>query len=485
MRLGAAPHQTLLDRPARLRGMALLALLLSVLFILGWMIWRNLERLDTIHAYVGYSHRIQNAGLDLQQALMDQIASGRPLKAERLREIAKKIRDLAGEEAHLSPDTPEHLRQVNDALSRAGGLAPLPEETELFQALRAMNQILNSETDQRETVLEGINRNTLGELELATATLAGILLLAWVFLRRRILAPLHDLRRLLLNLADEDYSPIETEGLDPLLLPVFNSYNVMVKNLGELEETKRRYAESLEAEVRSATRALLEQQRSLARAEKLAAVGELAASLAHELRNPLAGIQMSCANLRSEIGDPDQAERLDLIGEELKRMTRLLNELLAQGRQVPTPPSEFQLAPLVRELLALTRYQLPPQIALDYDIPDDLACFLPESNLRQALLNLVLNAAQALDGASGHIRLSARIEDGTLSIEVYDDGPGFGDQILTLGIRPFGTGRASGTGLGLAMVQRFARELGGQLRLANHLPHGACVSLTLPAGKPS
>lgn len=485
MPLTDSRHQTLLDRPARLRGLSLLALLLSVLLILGWMIWRNLARLDTIHAYVGYSHRIQDAGLDLQQTLMEQVAEGQKPKPGNLGQITQKIHDLADEDAHLSPDTPDRLKQVNDALARAGGLASVPAETELFQALRAMHQILGSETEQRETVLEEINRDTLAELELATATLAGILLLAWVFLRRRILAPLHDLRRLLLNLADEDYTPIETAGLDPLLLPVFNSYNVMVENLGELEETKRMYAESLEAEVRSATRALLEQQRSLARSEKLAAVGELAASLAHELRNPLAGIQMSCANLRSEIQDADQAERLDLIGAELKRMTRLLNELLAQGRQTPTPPSHFLLAPLVRELLALTRYQIPPNITLCHDIPDDLACWMPECNLRQALLNLVLNAAQALDDTAGTIRLTARLDDGALCIDVCDDGPGFSGEMLTTGIRPFGTGRASGTGLGLAMVQRFARELGGHTRLSNHSPHGACVTLTLPHRKPS
>jgi signal transduction histidine kinase len=241
------------------------------------------------------------------------------------------------------------------------------------------------------------------------------------------------------------------------------------------------HALSLEAEVRSATEALLEQQRSLARAEKLAAVGELAAGLAHELRNPLAGIQMSCANLRNEVQDADQAERLDLIGAELKRMTRLLNDLLDQGKQTPPPNIHFQLQQVVSELLALTRYQIPAHIRLESQIPPALHCHLPESNLRQALLNLILNAAQSLDDKPGCIRIAAyALANGGICIEVSDDGPGFSEEMLGQGIRPFATGRSRGTGLGLAVVQRFARDCGGQIRLANQAQGGGQVSLLLP-----
>ena len=478
----ALPNPTLksiLDRPARLRGLALLALLAMVLAILGGMIWRNLGRLDTIQAYVSYSHLIQDAGLDLQQALVDSF-SGITLGVERLERQSAKIRDLLREDAHLDQDTPARLGAVDGSLRSAHTAAAADARAELSDAVRVMHLILNAETDQRERVLEEISRDTLAELELATATLMVILLTAWIFLRRRILAPLNDLNHLLLSLAKEDFVPMDTKGLDPLLVPVFDSYNLMVRNLGELEEAKRMHAMSLEAEVRSATQALLEQQRSLARAERLAAIGELAAALAHELRNPLAGIQMSCANLRNEVSDPDQVERLDLMGAELKRMARLLNDLLAQGKQTPVPARDFNLASVARELLALTRYQIPAHVSLEQDIPADLECHLPESNLRQALLNLVLNAAQALDENPGTIYLLARREEDKVAIDVIDDGPGFSEDMLTHGIRLFGSGSSRGTGLGLAIVQRFVRDMGGQIRLSNRVPHGACVSLVLP-----
>lgn len=474
--------KNLLDRPARLRALALLALLSLMVAILVGMIWRNHIRLDKVQVYVGYSHRIQDAGLSLQQALVD-VLSGGVIGPTQLESISAKIHNLSKQDAHLSANTPAMLRRVNASLAKLDEESPDSGRAELFEALREMHEILDTETEQRERLMVKVSREALIELALATLILPVILLLTWLFLRRRILNPLHDLRQLLLKLAKEEYTPIAIDHIDPLLLPVFNSYNFMVIHLRELEESKRVHAQSLEAEVRSATKALLEQQRSLAIAEKLAVVGELAASLAHELRNPLAGIQMSCANLRKEIEDEDQRDRLDLIGAELKRMARLLNELLDQGRQTPLPSTQFNLASLVKELLALTRYQIPPDLSLSYDIPPDLECCLPDGGLRQALLNLVLNAVQAMDKSTGKVQIDARLDESNLIIEVLDDGPGFSEEMLNQGIRAFSTSRIRGTGLGLAMVQRFARDLGGRIELTNLQAQGACVRMIIPCHK--
>lgn len=471
------------ERPARLRGLALLALVLSVLAILGGMIFRNLDRMDKVQAYVSYSHRIQDVGLSLQKALVD-VLSGHTLVPEQLALIASKIHTLVQEDAHLSPQTPGRLGAVTEHLKQSRTNTKDNGRTELFEALQEMHEILDNETDQRERVLEEISREELTELELATLIITLILLLTWLFLHQRILHPLQDLKQLLLNLAEEKFHPIETDHLDPLLLPIFNSYNFMVRHLEELEEAKRMHAKSLEAEVRTATEALLEQQRSLARAEKLAAVGELAASLAHELRNPLAGIQMSCANLREEIQDVDQQERLDLIGSELKRITRLLNELLDQGKHTPAPFIKFNLAQMVRELCALTRYQIPAHIELTTEVPEQITCNLPVGELRQVLLNLILNAAQAMDTSAGIVTIRATQQTNLLLLEVNDQGPGFNSEIMAQGIRPFATTRLTGTGLGLTMVQNFVRGLGGQIELTNNEnSRGACVRIALPCEK--
>jgi C4-dicarboxylate-specific signal transduction histidine kinase len=135
---------------------------------------------------------------------------------------------------------------------------------------------------------------------------------------------------------------------------------------------------------------------------------------------------------------------------------------------------------MARELVALARYQVPPAIRVSFQGPEELMCRLPEPRLRQCLLNLILNAAEAVGREEGAIRIEARQDDGRIELTVTDSGPGFPAGLLLDGIRPFATGRVGGTGLGLAMVQRFVRDLGGQLSLANVEPHGASVRLSLP-----
>ncbi|MGH8547289.1 MAG: sensor histidine kinase [Methylococcales bacterium] len=471
-----------LERSTQLRGFTLLALLLLAFTVLAGMIWRNLARLDQIHAYVSYSHRIQETALGLHRILVDFLSGETPIDHMNLAALSKQVRQLSAIDYHLSPGTPSVLVAVAEGLARLGPSAEAPStvRNELLTQFTAMNGILDNETVARDDLLETISRETRIELWMAGFILAALFaVMAWI-LRNRILAPLHDLKELLLRLTREDYAPIETQHIDSLLLPVYHNYNVMVRHLSELEAVKRQDAAVLQAEVRSATRAVLEQQRSLAKAERLAAVGELAANLAHELRNPLAGVTMSCANLRAEITNPDQTERLDLIDKELKRMAALLNDLLNRSRQMPPESTPFKLGDLTADLVALTRYQIGPDIELDLDIPDAIQCVLPEANLRQALLNLILNAAQAIGDRPGRILLSGRRESDILSIAVQDDGPGFSGELLREGIRSFHTTRSDGTGLGLAIVQRFVRDIGGGIRLRNLQPHGGCVTLEIP-----
>lgn len=474
------PVTQLLKRPAQLRGWALLVLLLFALVILVGMIWRNLERVDSLGSYVSYWHRVQAANQSMKKALMDHLSGRIALDHSQMLGLSNRVHALVDLGGHLDSETPEKLLAVERSLIQGESHSPDVLQGRLLAAMAIMNSALDDEVSLREEALADISQDTRYEVAMASVTLAAILLFSWVFFRLRILAPLHDLRELLLRLAEEDFRPMDTQHLDPLLLPVFNSYNEMVKSLGELEAAKRLHAESLEAEVRAATQALLEQQRSLAQAERLAAVGEMAAGVAHELRNPLAGIQMSCVNLRSEIDNSDQATRLELIIAELKRMARLLTQLLEQSKQAPAPSQTCDVSALVRELVALARYQIPAQIELDYRVPESLICRIPESGVRQVLLNLVLNASQAIEPRPGKICIELSREAEWLQITVFDDGPGFSDDLLRGGVRPFASGRPQGTGLGLAIVQRTMRESGGQMQLSNLDPHGACVTLKLP-----
>ena len=137
---------------------------------------------------------------------------------------------------------------------------------------------------------------------------------------------------------------------------------------------------------------------------------------------------------------------------------------------------------MVDEVVRLLRFQVPESIQLDVAIEAGLDCVLPGDRLRQALINLVLNAVQALGEGGGTVTIRARREEDRLVMEVSDDGPGFPPEFLTSTAQPFVTHSEGGTGLGLAMVRRLALDLGGVLTLENLRPRGALVRLALPRG---
>ncbi len=254
------------------------------------------------------------------------------------------------------------------------------------------------------------------------------------------------------------------------------NYNLGVSRTTRPEPCQSR--KSLDSQRRNDIRTLLSRHEELARARQRAAVGEMAAGLAHELRNPLAGMQMALVNLRREITVPDQAERLDLVLGELKRVSHLLTGQLEQARPTPQPLAQVQLSGAVSEVLALVRHQVPDCVRLEQEIRVGV-CDLPEVQFRQVLLDLVLNAVQAIGDDPGEIHVRVEAQGERLELTVEDDGPGFPPEILRSGARPPTAGRDGGPGFGLAGARRFAFQWDGELQLSNRIPRGACAVLTL------
>lgn len=473
--------RSLLLRSAWLPAAITAILLVCSLALLVGASWRSLERLDPIHAHQLHLYRLQDLGLRLQEALVESLDTSVDSGDVDFGALRRDLDRLLGGDDSLVQDTPSRLRRARILLD---DLKRNPR-TALIAALGELRSALVAEYRAHDTLLRDVQNNALLELRVSSALtvvipLLGLMLL--FLLRRRILLPLNNLRDLMAHLARQEYRSAATENVTPVLLPVFENYNHMVERLQELERHHRERQESLEAAVHRATATLLQQQRELARSERLAAVGELAAGVAHELRNPLAGVQMALSGLHRDLTDAGHRDRIELILGEIKRLSRLLNDLLGQARTPPEPPVAVDLGRTLEELLELVRLQVPARVRLDAEVTPGLCCRLPEAGLRQAILNLLLNAAQAIGEREGHIHVTAAREAGQLRLSVADDGPGLPAELLQDGVRAFVSWREGGTGLGLAMVQRFAREQDGRLELGAREPGGACVSLLLPCG---
>jgi signal transduction histidine kinase len=218
--------------------------------------------------------------------------------------------------------------------------------------------------------------------------------------------------------------------------------------------------------------------------KRLAAIGEMAASIAHEIRNPLAGISGAIQVLREEPADGEtRVGVLEEVLREIRRLDARINDLLiyarpATPRREPVRPADL-LHATVRVLrddpgLARVRLRFGPMPSLP-------PFALDAGQIQQVLVNLVLNAAQATAG-EGEIRLEARgVSGGGIEISVEDDGPGVPDHLAEEIFRPFFTTRSGGTGLGLAISRKIAEAHGGALDVLPASGGGARFTLRLPA----
>ena len=474
--------KSLLLRPTRLVALVFVLVLTLALGALSLFTWLDFKRIESIRAHVNRTSLLQESLGALKDVQLQVATRGSSPDRGKLEVVRSNLAQIPVKGGPVRSYTRERLDQLDRLLTQA----ETQPRTALPPTLAVLSEMLERENRIQLEQLDAVFHNTKLESQLALAALVGfptLVLLALWALRQRVFRPIGDLKNFLSRLANGDFAPVALTHIDPLLLPLFQNYNQMVNRLEQLEQANRQRTTSLEQEVRAATQALLQQQQTLSRAERLAAAGEVSATLAHELRNPIAGIQLSLENMRRDLADATLGERMDLVITELQRLTRLLNGLLQQSSHIPEPPRTVSVHRLLQELATLIRYQLPPNIRLTTRAPEDLRCRVPEDGIRQALLNLVLNSVAVIGDTPGTVIIDVEYREGALSIEVLDDGPGFPEVLLSGGIRPFVTSRESGTGLGLAIVKRFARDLGGELAIANRAPRGACVTLTLPCAR--
>jgi two-component system nitrogen regulation sensor histidine kinase GlnL len=227
---------------------------------------------------------------------------------------------------------------------------------------------------------------------------------------------------------------------------------------------------------------LKEMEARLLEQERLAAVGELAAMVAHEVRNPLAGIRGACEILLEGYGDSDPRRE---IGEEVIRQVDRLNRdvedllLYARPRTMDPVPTELH-GVLDRALRTIADDPATAQVGVrrDYD-PALPVLRVDPRQMEQVFLNILLNACQAMDHR-GEVRIRTRRDGRQVQIEIRDSGPGIPPEALERIFRPFFTTRTRGTGLGLAIVKNIVEAHGGGIRAGSPAGGGAEFVLTLP-----
>ena len=237
---------------------------------------------------------------------------------------------------------------------------------------------------------------------------------------------------------------------------------------------ERRAAELVAAR----TEELLEAQKSLLRNERLAALGELATVVGHELRNPLGAAINDLYLHRIGLAERVPEEDMVHVGRaeaQIHRAARLSEDLTAYMRERDPVLTDIDVAALVEDITASS--PPPAGIGVEADAPVHLVG--DTAMITQVVTNLLTNAYQAIDG-SGHVRVTTAADGDATVLAVEDDGPGFGADVVEQVLDPFFTTKAEGTGLGLAIVQRIVQLHGGSVSVGDATGGGARVAVRMP-----
>lgn len=355
---------------------------------------------------------------------------------------------------------------------------PAADPVKLTEAIRARDTLMTAESrlilslndlaenlrSRTERIADNLERNAR-RLRLFTGVMGviavaiGLLITTWVILSLRPLGRLNSAAR---RIAAGDYA-------------------------SRIDERGPAEVADLAREFNAMGRAVEERQREVVRAERLAAVGKMAAMITHEVRNPLSSIGLNTELLEEELAAlnaGDEAKQLcSAIGREVDRLTAITEEYLTFAR-LPTPRlAAGSVVALVDDLARFVKDDLASRgVTLHVTHgPAVPPARLDEGQIRQSLMNLVRNAAEAVTSrGGGHVWIRTSADDAGVAIEVADDGPGIAPELRDRLFDPFVSTKDGGTGLGLALSHQIVRDHGGALTVASPPGAGATFTVRLP-----
>jgi signal transduction histidine kinase len=262
-------------------------------------------------------------------------------------------------------------------------------------------------------------------------------------------------------------------------------YFVVATLVGYLSRAQRKTGDRLKktgADLQAAYQRLNETFEELRRSDRLAALGKLAACVAHEIRNPLGSIQGAVEILGQDLPPEEpKAEFARIARQEVARLDKLTGEILQFSR--PAPPRQIpidwrEIAESAVRLCADAARRQGVDIAGLADAPSVMIWVDPEQ-VKQVLINILINAIQAQPGG-GRIEIRGAVASGTFALSIRDDGPGIPPEQMDSLFEPFFTTKRTGTGLGLAISYQLVKNNGGEIRVESSEGRGACFHLNLP-----
>jgi PAS domain S-box-containing protein len=250
----------------------------------------------------------------------------------------------------------------------------------------------------------------------------------------------------------------------------------------EAEEILKRDKDTLEKLANTRAQEIVEIQLELEKAKRLSDIGTLAATVAHELRNPLATIQLALANIRRKIKDPVLEGYLGIIDKKIFESDQIINNLLFYSRIKPPHFDTISINAIMLECVDVLMGRARKKITLTnkFEFMEDIKLSADAIQIREVFHNILNNAYDAVDKAHGVIDIDGKIDGNFLHIYVKDNGVGMKEKDLEKAFDTFYTTKAKGTGLGLSVCRQIITLHGGSIKLESSVGAGTTVVISLP-----
>lgn len=265
---------------------------------------------------------------------------------------------------------------------------------------------------------------------------------------------------------------------------MFLAVGIVTGVLSDLERKRRAELQATAQKLSQVYRELQDTFEQVKRADRLSAIGQLAAGLAHEIRNPLSSIDGAAEVLEAASDQPElRKETVGIIRKECSRLNRLLTSLLDFARPRRPEWRQVDLSKVLDSVIDLVSHSAGKGIRLHKETPDRVPSLLgDEEQLTQVILNLTLNAAQAMP-AGGDVWLAAKPEAGGVVVRIRDQGEGIPEEHMDKIFDPFFTTKDAGTGLGLSVVHQIVTQHGGTVSVTRNHDKGTTFSLFFPQSR--
>ncbi len=291
-----------------------------------------------------------------------------------------------------------------------------------------------------------------------------VTIVSMVYFIAKLLRPLTELSNSCAQISSGNLTDVATGRNTGEILALEHTFNKMVTSLREKE--------IVEANLRQA--------------QRLSAIGNLAAGVAHDVRNPLNAIKLLSSHAMDTLGDVPEAgsavKHLQTIRNEVNRLEEIVSGFLSLARERELKQEPYRVDALLEECTRLVRNDAEERgVKISTELrAGNLSLMLDPKQMTRAILNLLINAMEACSGDGGRVRVFSRVSDKSCEIEIRDNGPGMPKDISERAFEPYFTTKNTGTGLGLSITRGIVEEHGGSIRLMSLEKQGCQVLISLP-----